>query len=95
MKYARLSLIASAVLALSACGKSEAPKPAADAAAPAPVAAAPAEETTVLIGSVAPLTGPIAHLGKDNESGARLAVDEINAEGLTIGGKKSAFGVGV
>lgn len=88
MKYARLSLIASAVLALSACGKSEAPKPAADAAAPAPVAAAPAEETTVLIGSVAPLTGPIAHLGKDNESGARLAVDEINAEGLTIGGKK-------
>lgn len=88
MKYARLSLIASAVLALSACGKSEAPKPAADAAAPVPVAAAPAEETTVLIGSVAPLTGPIAHLGKDNESGARLAVDEINAEGLTIGGKK-------
>lgn len=88
MKYARLSLIASAVLALSACGKSEAPKPAADAATPAPVAAAPAEETTVLIGSVAPLTGPIAHLGKDNESGARLAVDEINAEGLTIGGKK-------
>ncbi|MFW9609979.1 MAG: branched-chain amino acid ABC transporter substrate-binding protein [Aquaspirillum sp.] len=88
MKYARLTLIASAVLALSACGKSEAPKPAADAAAPAPVAAAPAEETTVLIGSVAPLTGPIAHLGKDNESGARLAVDEINAEGLTIGGKK-------
>lgn len=88
MKYARLSLIASAVLALSACGKSEAPKPAADAAAPAPVAAAPAEETTVLIGSVAPLTGPIAHLGKDNESGARLAVDEINAEGLTIAGKK-------
>ncbi|GAB2943802.1 branched-chain amino acid ABC transporter substrate-binding protein [Aquaspirillum soli] len=88
MKYARLTLIASAVLALSACGKSEAPKPAADAAAPAPAAAAPAEETTVLIGSVAPLTGPIAHLGKDNESGARLAVDEINAEGLTIGGKK-------
>ena len=88
MKYARLTLIASAVLALSACGKSEAPKPAADAAAPAPAAAAPAEETTVLIGSVAPLTGPIAHLGKDNESGARWAVDEINAEGLTIGGKK-------
>lgn len=72
MKYARLTLIASAVLALSACGKSEAPKPAADAAAPAPAAAAPAEETTVLIGSVAPLTGPIAHLGKDNESGARF-----------------------
>ena len=28
------------------------------------------------------LTGGIAHLGKDNESGARLAVEEINAKGL-------------
>jgi branched-chain amino acid transport system substrate-binding protein len=30
---------------------------------------------------VAPLTGGIAHLGKDNEQGARLAVNEINAAG--------------
>jgi branched-chain amino acid transport system substrate-binding protein len=42
----------------------------------------------VRIGSVAPLTGPQAHIGKDNENGARLAVDEINAQGLTLGGKK-------
>ena len=42
----------------------------------------------IKIGSVAPLTGPQAHLGKDNENGARLAVDEINAAGLTLGGKK-------
>lgn len=41
----------------------------------------------VRIGSVAPLTGPQAHLGKDNENGARLAVDEINAQGLVLGGK--------
>jgi branched-chain amino acid transport system substrate-binding protein len=41
----------------------------------------------VRIGSVAPLTGPQAHLGKDNENGARLAVEEINAQGLTLGGK--------
>ncbi len=41
----------------------------------------------VRIGSVAPLTGPQAHLGKDNENGARLAVDEINAQGLTLGGR--------
>lgn len=41
----------------------------------------------VRIGSVAPLTGPQAHLGKDNENGARLAVDEINAQGLILGGK--------
>ncbi len=41
----------------------------------------------VLIGQVSPLTGPQAHLGKDNENGARLALDEINAAGLKIGGK--------
>ncbi len=42
----------------------------------------------VRIGSVAPLTGPQTHIGKDNENGARLAVEEINAQGLTLGGKK-------
>jgi len=42
----------------------------------------------VKIGSVAPLTGPQAHLGKDNDNGARLAMDEINAAGFTLGGKK-------
>ncbi len=42
----------------------------------------------VKIGSVAPLTGPQAHIGKDNENGARMAVDEINAQGLELGGKK-------
>jgi branched-chain amino acid transport system substrate-binding protein len=42
----------------------------------------------IKIGSVAPLTGPQTHIGKDNENGARLAVDEANARGLEIGGKK-------
>ena len=37
---------------------------------------------------MAPLTGNIAHLGKDNENGARLAVEEINAKGVMIDGKK-------
>lgn len=41
----------------------------------------------VRIGSVAPLTGAQSHIGKDNDNGARLAVDEINAAGLTLGGK--------
>ncbi|MEB2549590.1 branched-chain amino acid ABC transporter substrate-binding protein [Burkholderia gladioli] len=45
-------------------------------------------DQVVKIGHVAPLTGGIAHLGKDNENGARLAVEEINAKGLTIGGQK-------
>ncbi|MHB1143564.1 MAG: branched-chain amino acid ABC transporter substrate-binding protein [Thiobacillus sp.] len=42
----------------------------------------------VLIGQVSPLTGPQAHLGKDNENGARMALEEINAAGLMLGGKK-------
>ena len=46
---------------------------------------------TIRIGQVSPLTGPQAHLGKDNENGARLALDEINAAGLALGGKKVLF----
>jgi branched-chain amino acid transport system substrate-binding protein len=45
----------------------------------------------VKIGHAAPLTGGIAHLGKDNELGVRLALDEANAKGVTIGGEKVAF----
>jgi branched-chain amino acid transport system substrate-binding protein len=45
-------------------------------------------DQTVIIGHVAPLTGQVAQLGKDNENGARLAVEEINAKGLVIGGQK-------
>ncbi len=51
-------------------------------------ASSPADGVEVKIGHVAPLTGPIAHLGKDNENGARLALEEINKAGLTIDGKK-------
>jgi len=50
-----------------------------------------AEETVVKIGHVAPMSGGIAHLGKDNENGARMAVDELNAKGTTINGKKVKF----
>jgi len=45
-------------------------------------------DVVVKIGHVAPLTGGTAHLGKDNENGARLAVEEINAKGLVIDGQK-------
>ncbi|MGA9033207.1 MAG: branched-chain amino acid ABC transporter substrate-binding protein [Sulfuricaulis sp.] len=54
-------------------------------------ATGPGGETMVRIGSVSPLTGPQAHLGKDNANGARLAIDEINAAGVTLGGKKVKF----
>ena len=43
------------------------------------------------IGAVAPLTGPQAHLGKDNENGTRMAIDDANAKGIEIGGRKVHF----
>ncbi|MDN3576267.1 branched-chain amino acid ABC transporter substrate-binding protein [Chitinimonas viridis] len=89
MTLARYSLIATAVLALAACGKQE-EAPAPDAAG-APAAAAPAGDEVIKIGHAAPLTGNIAHLGKDNENGVRLAIEELNAEGVEIGGKKVKF----
>lgn len=42
----------------------------------------------VKIGVAGPLTGGLAHFGKDNENGARLAVEEVNKTGLTIGGQR-------
>ena len=53
--------------------------------------AASAQEQVVKIGHVGPISGSIAHLGKDNENGARMAIDELNAKGVTIGGKKIKF----
>ncbi len=53
--------------------------------------AASAQEQIVKIGHVGPISGAIAHLGKDNENGARMAIDDLNAKGVTIGGKKVRF----
>jgi branched-chain amino acid transport system substrate-binding protein len=50
-----------------------------------------AQDLVVKIGHVGPTSGAIAHLGKDNELGARMAIDELNAKGVTIGGKKAKF----
>jgi branched-chain amino acid transport system substrate-binding protein len=47
-----------------------------------------AQNTVVTIAHVGPTSGAIAHLGKDNENGAKMAVEELNAAGVTIGGKK-------
>jgi branched-chain amino acid transport system substrate-binding protein len=54
------------------------------------VGATSAQEV-VKMGHVAPISGGQAHLGKDNENGARMAIDELNAKGVTIGGKKVKF----
>ena len=86
--HAKLSVVAlsvAAAFALSACGQKEEPK----AAAPAAPAGKP--EVVVKLGHVAPMTGPQAHLGKDNENGAVLAIEELNAKGLEIGGAKVKF----
>lgn len=74
-------------LSLGACGGKEDPP----AAGAGPAAAGGGDQTKVRIGHAAPLTGAIAHLGKDNESGVELAVAEANARGLTIGGRKVVF----
>ncbi len=48
-------------------------------------------DVVVRIGASAPLTGPQAHLGKDNENGTRMAIDDANAKGVMIGGRKARF----
>ena len=58
------------------------------AAAIAAVAGVAAAQEVVKIGHVAPVSGAQAHYGKDNENGARMAIEELNAQGVTIGGKK-------
>jgi len=71
-----LTVLAVAAL-LVACGKKQ------EAAAPAAAA-----DPVVKIGHVAPTSGAIAHLGKDNENGAIMAIEELNAAGVMIDGKK-------
>ena len=50
--------------------------------------AASAQDAVVKIGHVGPVSGAQAHYGKDNENGARMAIEDLNAKGVTIGGKK-------
>lgn len=49
---------------------------------------AAAQEMVVKIGHVAPVSGPQASYGKDNENGARMAIEDLNKAGVVIGGKK-------
>jgi branched-chain amino acid transport system substrate-binding protein len=53
--------------------------------------AAMSQELIVKIGHVGPTSGAIAHLGKDNEMGARMAIEDLNAKSVMIGGKKAKF----
>jgi branched-chain amino acid transport system substrate-binding protein len=91
MKF-KLAIVASMAILAAACGKKEEAAPAASAPAPAPAAAPAAGDSMVVkIGHVGPVSGAIAHLGKDNELGARMAVEDLNAKGVKIGGKAVKF----
>ena len=48
-------------------------------------------QEVIKLGHVGPTSGGIAHLGKDNENGAKLAIEELNAKGVKIGGKAVKF----
>lgn len=52
---------------------------------------AAAQDMVVKIGHVAPVSGAQAHYGKDNENGVRMAIEDLNAQGVTIGGRKVKF----
>jgi branched-chain amino acid transport system substrate-binding protein len=80
LRHVTAALIAAALI--TACGKETPP--------PAPKAEAPKapEVMTVKIGSASPLTGPQAHIGIDIRNGVQLAVEDLNAAGVEIGGKK-------
>jgi branched-chain amino acid transport system substrate-binding protein len=79
-----LTLLAVAV-GLIGCGEEKKPEvKKAEAPTPPP-------SIEIKIGHVGPLTGQIAHLGKDNENGARLAVEEANAAKIKIDGKDAKF----
>ena len=79
----RLALAAAVVAAVAACGKTEAPTAGKKAEAPAGI--------TVTIGHAGPLTGPISHLGKDDENGVALAVLHANDRKIVVDGKPVTF----
>jgi branched-chain amino acid transport system substrate-binding protein len=82
MKKVHIGITAiAAALALAGCGQQSGDKK----------GTAGGGGTEVRIGHVGPLTGGIAHLGKDNENGARLAIEEANTKGIKIDGKDIKF----
>jgi len=83
-----VSLLAMA-LVVGGCSKETPQQGAKKAQGAAPQAGAGALE--IKIGHVAPLTGGNAHLGKDNENGARLAIEEANTANIKIDGKNAKF----
>lgn len=85
----KLSILAISLI-LAACSNGEkATDNKQNAPATTPTAASNAGEQIVKIGQAGPLSGGTSNVGKDVDNGAKMAIDEINAEGkLTINGQK-------
>jgi branched-chain amino acid transport system substrate-binding protein len=91
MKNSKLALtLVAASVALIGCGEQKPPAKA-EGKAPAEAAKAAPAGIEIKIGHVGPLTGGIAHLGKDNENGARLAIEQANEAKIQIDGKPATF----
>jgi ABC-type branched-subunit amino acid transport system substrate-binding protein len=54
-------------------------------------AAVAAQEQVVKIGHSGPLSGPNTFAGRDNDNGVRLAIEELNARKISVGGKTLKF----
>ena len=54
-------------------------------------AASASAQEVVKIGFASPLTGGQANYGKDNQQGAQMAIDDLNAQNPKIGGKAVKF----
>jgi len=50
-----------------------------------------AQDITVRIGQVGPVSGSQAHYGKDEQNGARMAIEDLNKANVMIGGKHAKF----
>ena len=59
--------------------------------APSPAPSPPLADLVVRIGHAGPTSGSIAHLGRDNEMGAMLAIEERNARGVQVAGSRAKF----
>jgi branched-chain amino acid transport system substrate-binding protein len=81
----QLSIAVALALGLAACGKKEEPKVVTPATPAAPAG------LTVTIAHAGPLTGSIAHLGKDDENGVALAISQANDKKITIDGQPVTF----
>lgn len=55
------------------------------------VSAVSAQDLIVRIGHVGPISGGLQAVGKESENGVRMAIDDLNAKGVSIGGAKARF----